>query len=153
MKTKISILTTLTFVMLTGCASAPKYELPVNAPTATVEAKLQAKSSRNSSTEVKFMIDNIPYPMFYTSSLKPKEFSPITLQANKPIIFLYEQQFVNQLCTIRLNATLEPNKTYTVIDDTSFGKGLFNTGIFANKYCHFGIVDNQTGELIGEYQK
>lgn len=147
------IIASLIFGILTGCASAPKYELPANAPTATVKANLKPVSSRNSSTDVEFKIDNIFYPMFYTSSLKPKEFSPVTIQANKPITILYQNRFVNEVCRIRINTILEPNKTYTVIDSMSFGKGLFNTGIFASKYCHFGIMDDQTGKLIGEYQK
>lgn len=140
----------LTISVLAGCVTTKKYELPVNVPTATVNANLLPASSRNSSTSVTFRMNGVEYSMFDVYSLKPQTFQPVKVQANQPVTFVYEQRFVDEVCTIRVNATLEPNKTYTVIDNTSFGKGLFNTGLLASKYCHFGVLDNQTGKLISD---
>lgn len=153
MKVKNLFVFGMTGSVLAGCASTPKYELPANAPIATVEAKLLPTSSRNGHTSVTFDIHGVNYDAFFMNSLKPKEFEPIKLQANQPILFHYARYNLDKVCRIKINATLEPNKTYTVLDRRSIDKGLFNTALFATEYCHFGILDNQTQTLIGTYQK
>lgn len=162
MKLKNILMIGLVLGGLVGCTATPKpkYELPTNTPTATIEAVLNPLSSRNKSTKINFVDNRNTYDLFYYSYEKldyskilkdgGKKFAPTQLQAGKPIQFLYEQRSANEVCLIRINATLEPNKSYTVIDKIQYGKGALG---FLNKTCAFAIIDNETGEMIGEYVK
>lgn len=161
MKLKNILMIGLVLGGLVGCMATPqpKYELPANAPTATIGAVLNPLYSRNKSTKINFVDNRNTYDLFYYSYEKlgdevlkdgGKKFAPTQLQAGKPIQFLYEQRSANEVCSIRINATLEPNKSYTVIDKIQYGKGALG---FLNKTCAFAIIDNETGEMIGEYVK
>lgn len=141
------------------CLQPQIYQPPVNAPVAKVGATLQTLYTRRSSTAVDFVVNDTRHELFhlrYTQLTKENmlktTLEPVNIQANTPITFLYEQHFINEVCRISLNAVLEPNKSYTVIDDLSYGDGLFGTKFLSARRCHFGIIDNQTQQLIGTYR-
>lgn len=162
MKLKNILMIGLMLGGLVGCMTTPKpkYEVPTNTPTATIGAVLNPLFSRNKSTKIEFVDNHNTYDLFYYSyekldyeALKKdggKKFASTQLQANKPIQFLYQQRSSDEVCSIRISATLKPNKSYTAIDKIQYGKGLLG---FTNKTCAFAIIDNETGEMIGEYVK
>ena len=152
---KLTYNTALLFIilMVTGCASAPPYQPPANAPLAFVSNYIPAPHSRNNNISIDVYPDNakLGSTLYYMSNIQTTPEGKVAVEANKPLKFSYHESMPDRYCRIEVEATLKPNQNYGFIGGVTFEKSIIP--FLPNRGCEFAIREAGTGKIVSHQLK